>query len=80
MKSWHVTYKDITGQYYIEGSVGSKTDLNLISAAPDLLEALKMAVKLIAVAENNGAFKDCALPLIGKKSLEKMESLLERVK
>jgi hypothetical protein len=80
MKSWHVTYKDITGQYYIEGSAGSKTDLNLISAAPELLDALKMAVKLIAVAENNGAFKDCALPLIGKKSLEKMESLLDRIK
>jgi hypothetical protein len=80
MKSWHVTYKDITGQYYVEGSTGSKVDLNLISAAPELLEALQIAISLIAVAENNGAYKDCALPLIGKKSLEKMESLLERFK
>jgi hypothetical protein len=55
-------------------------DANLIAAAPDLLEALQIAVRLIAVAENNGAYKDCALPLIGKKSLEKMESLLERLK
>lgn len=55
-------------------------NFKLMSAAPELLEALQMATRLIAVAENNGAYKDCALPLIGKKSLEKMEALLERLK
>lgn len=46
----------------------------------ELLEALQIATRLIGVAENNGAYKDCSLPLIGKKSLEKMEALLERLK
>lgn len=59
---------------------GENQIATLVSAAPELLEALQIAVRLIATAENNGAYKDCALPLIGKKSLEKMEALLERLK
>ena len=70
------------GEHTLICEVASKNDndYKLIAAAPELLEALQIAIRLIATAENNGAYKDCALPLIGKKSLEKMEALLERLK
>jgi hypothetical protein len=75
-----------SGNQFIAGvsldvkSINKFCNFHLMAAAPELLEALQMAIRLIATAENNGAYKDCALPLIGKKSLEKMESLLERLK
>lgn len=58
----------------------SSKDAALIAAAPEMLEALENALRLLAVAENNSAFKDCALPLIGKKTIEQIESLINKAK
>lgn len=53
---------------------------NLIAAAPEMLEALENALRLLAVAENNNAFKDCALPLICKKTIEQIELTINKAK
>lgn len=55
-------------------------DAHLIAAAPDMLEALEEAIRLIATAEHQGAFDNCALPKIGQRTLNKLEALISRAK
>ncbi len=57
-----------------------KANASLISAAPEMLEALEESLRLIATAENNNAFKDCALPLIGQRTISKLENLIKKAK
>lgn len=57
-----------------------QANAHLIAAAPEMLEALEQALRLIAVAEINNAFKDCALPLIGMKTISSMEALIKKAK
>ena len=42
------------------------------------LDLLILILRLLATAENNNAFKDCALPLIGKKTIKKIEAIIEK--
>lgn len=66
--------------FYSDADDKLKADANLLAAAPEMLEALENALRLLAVAENNNAFKDCALPLIGKKTIEQIESIINKAK
>ena len=63
-----------------QGFVPNSKNIALIAAAPEMLEALETALRLLAVAENNNAFKDCALPLIGQKTIKQIESVLNKAK
>lgn len=58
-----------------------KSELNNVYlAAPEMFSMLEQALRLIAVAENNNAYKDCALPLIGQRTIEQIESILKKAR
>lgn len=68
---------------FIDGQcvdVGTESAAALISAAPEMLDALEEAIRLIATAEHQGAFDNCALPKIGQRTLNKLEALISRAK
>lgn len=52
----------------------------LIAEAPRMLKALEQAIRCLAVAVNNDAFKDCALPNYGQHTLELCESVVAKAK
>ncbi|MFN3454043.1 MAG: hypothetical protein ACK41T_03720 [Pseudobdellovibrio sp.] len=61
-------------------SANREANAKLIAAAPEMLEVLEQALRLIAVADNNQSFKDCALPLIGKRTISQIEDLLTKIR
>lgn len=48
------------------------------NAVPELLEALENAIRLLIVADNNGAFENCALPTVGRRGIEQAQRAIEK--
>lgn len=61
-------------------STSANANAALIAASPEMFSMLEQALRLIAVAENNNAYKDCALPLIGQRTIEQIESILKKAR
>lgn len=53
---------------------------HLIAAAPDMLAALEVALRWLAMANTNGAFSDCAAPLGGIKALQQIEAAIAKAR
>lgn len=45
--------------------------------APDLLAELKATLTLLEFAEERGTFKDCALPVVGKRAISHARNLID---
>lgn len=52
----------------------------LFAAAPDMLAALEAALPWLIMADTNGAFSDCALPLGGRNAREQIEQAIAKAR
>ncbi len=62
------------------GNGHSSANADLIAAAPEMLEALEAALRCLAVAENCGAFNNCAAPRVGKAAIAMCENAIAKAK
>lgn len=58
----------------------AERDAALFAASPDMLAALENALPWLVKADIDGAFKNCALPLGGRKAWEQIERAIAKAK